>query len=197
MENSLSKIVAILLAVALLFGYPLYQQAQRHDELSQLVVHTAVTEFVDAVRTKGYITPAMYLDFNRKLGATGNQYDIQMEHLHKRYNPSYSEPADPSSFQNDFDVYFNGHYTGEIMATLFPDNTEPLNSKQRRYPKPDADLNGSGADPMTVGDFFTVKVKNVNRTMATVLFDFFTSGNTGSNTKIYIPYGGMIINEDY
>lgn len=194
MDSSLSKIVAVFIAVILLFGYPLYQQAQRQDKLTQFVVQTTVTEFVDAVRTKGYITPDMYLEFNRKLGATGNQYDIQMEHLHKRYNPLYTDPGNPTTFKDDFDTYFNGYYTKDIMGTLFPDNSEPSDSKTRRYPKLSGDDPG---DPMSVGDFFTVKVKNVNRTMATILRDFFTNGNTASNTAVYVPYGGMIINEDY
>ncbi|WP_110931529.1 hypothetical protein [Paenibacillus bouchesdurhonensis] len=197
MEGSLSKIMAIFIAVALLFGYPLYQQAQRQDELSQMVVHNAVTEFVDAVRTKGYITPRMYLELNRKLGATGNQYDIQMEHLHKRYNPVYFDPANPATFEGSFDIYFNGHYTEEIMAALFPNNTEPLDSRKRIYPVSTGDAAATRPDPMVAGDFFRVKVRNVNRTMAVILQDFFTNGNTGSNTKVYVTYGGMIINEDY
>jgi hypothetical protein len=193
MEFSLSKVIAVLIAVVLLFGYPLYQQAQRQDELTELVVHGAVTEFVDAVRTKGYITPQMYNEFNRKLGATGNQYDVQMEHMHKRYNPLYEDPSNPSSkFDNTFDIYFNGHYTEEIMNALFPTDEKTTG----RYPTINTNYSGIKADPMSVGDFFTVKVKNINRTMATILRDFFTGGNTGSNTTLYIPYGGMIINED-
>ncbi|MGG0821696.1 hypothetical protein ABE099_02375 [Paenibacillus turicensis] len=193
MEFSLSKVIAVLIAVVLLFGYPLYQQAQRQDELTELVVHGAVTEFVDAVRTKGYITPQMYNEFNRKLGATGNQYDVQMEHMHKRYNPLYADPSNPSStFDNNFDIYFNGHYTEEIMNALFPSDKNSAG----RYPTIGTNYSGIKADPMSVGDFFTVKVKNINRTMATILRDFFTGGNTGSNTTLYIPYGGMIINED-
>ncbi|OAB38445.1 hypothetical protein PGLA_20350 [Paenibacillus glacialis] len=184
MELSLSKILGIFIAVVLLFGYPLYQQALRQDELSQIVVHSAVVEFVDASRTKGYITPKMYLDFNKKLGATGNQYDIQLEHLHKKYNPDYTDPANPSSFVDSFTTYFDGHYTEEVMKILFPNNTNALDNEHRRY-------------VMAVGDFLTVKVKNNNRTMATVLQDFFTNSNTGSNIKVFMPYGGMVINEDY
>ncbi|MEF2964207.1 hypothetical protein V3851_00065 [Paenibacillus sp. M1] len=184
LEISLSKILGVFIALILMFAYPLYQQAQRQDQLSQIVVHSAVTEFVDASRTKGYITPTMYSDLTRKLGATGNQYEIEMEHLHKKYSPDYSDPANENSFKNSFTTYFDGHYTDEIMNRLFPDNTLPVNSLDRRY-------------VMTEGDFFTVKVKNINRTMATILQDFFLNGNTGDNTRIYMPYGGMVINEDY
>ncbi len=184
LELSLSKILGVFIALILMFGYPLYQQAQRQDNLSQIVAQSAVTEFVDASRTKGYITPTMYSDLTRKLGATGNQYDIAMEHLHKKYMPEYVDPADPTGFKNSFTTYFDGHYTDEIMKRLFPDNTLAIDNPERRY-------------VMAEGDFFTVKVKNINRTMATILQDFFLNGNTGDNTKIYMPYGGMVINEDY
>ncbi|KAI7257654.1 hypothetical protein KC345_g10744 [Hortaea werneckii] len=175
---------AVFIAVVLMFGYPLYQQARNQDDLSQLVVQSAVTSFVDAARTKGYITPNMYLEFNLKLGATGNRYDVQMEHLHKKYNPVYSNPADPNTFKDSFDTYYDGHYMPEIMTVLFPNTTLGADDISRRY-------------VMAEGDFFTVKVKNVNRTMATVLGDFFTGGNTSSNVKVFVPYGGMVINEDY
>lgn len=165
--------------------YPLYQQAERQDNLSQTVVHKAVTEFVDAARTKGYITPKMYLEFSQNLGATGNVFDVKMEHLHKKYNPDYADPADPNSFKNSFKDYYDGHYTEEIMEVLFPDNSaETEDSDLRRY-------------KMGAGDFFTVKVRNENRTMATIIFDFLTAGNTGDNSKIVMNYGGMVINEDW
>ncbi|MDR0271420.1 hypothetical protein [Paenibacillus sp.] len=184
LEFSLSKILGVLIALILMFAYPLYQQAQRQDTLSQIVVHSAVTEFVDAARTKGYITPAMYSDLTRKLGATGNQYEIKMEHLHKKYHPVYTDPADSKTFKDSFTTYFDGHYTDEIMKRLFPNNSLGLEDNNRRY-------------FMGEGDFFTVKAKNINRTMATVLQDFFLNGNTGDNTRVYMPYGGMILNEDY
>ncbi|ANS75346.1 hypothetical protein AWM70_12615 [Paenibacillus yonginensis] len=184
MESSISKIVGVFIALVLMFGYPLYHQALRQDNLSQIVVHSAVTEFVDAARTKGYITPQMYQDLTSKLGATGNQYQIEMEHLHKKYYPIYGDPADPADFKNSFTTFFDGHYTDEITKMMFPDNNRGLDDVSRRY-------------VMVEGDFFTVKVKNINRTMATVLQDFFLNGNTGDNTRVFMSYGGMIINEDY
>lgn len=184
MENIFSKVVAVLIAIVLLFIYPLYQQSIKQDNLSQLIVQGAVTELVDAVRTKGYISPSMYLEFNEKIGSTGNQFDIQMEHLHKKYNPDYADPANPNSFRNNFETYYDGHYTEEIMNVLFPNNLDPLNSERRLY-------------KLTEGDFFKIKAVNTNRTMATVIGDILTASNTGNNAKILVPYGGMVLNEDY
>lgn len=165
--------------------FPLYHQAEKQDALSQTVVHKAVTEFVDAARTKGYITPKMYLEFSQNLSATGNVFDIQMEHLHKKYNPEYADPSNPNTFKNSYQDYYDGHYTDEIMNVLFPENTgQPEDSDTRRY-------------KMGLNDYFNVKVKNQNRTMATVLSDFITAGNSGGFSKIFMNYGGMVINEDH
>lgn len=168
----------------MLFIYPIYQQAERQDDLSQIVAHKAATEFVDAVRTKGYITPTMYQQFFDSMAATGNVFDVQMEHLHKKYNPIHTDAANPGTFQGKYETYYDGFYTEDIMKILFPNTSDPVNSQKRRY-------------LLEVGDFFTVKVKNKNRTLATSLQDILLAGNTGDNTKIYIPYGGMVLNEDY
>lgn len=52
---------------------------------------------------------------------------------------------------------------------------------------------------MNKGDEFSVRIKNENVTVATVLFNAFTLGigGTGNNTRIYINYGGTIQEEEY
>ena len=51
---------------------------------------------------------------------------------------------------------------------------------------------------MNVGDEFTVVIKNTNTSIASMLFNTLTFGaNTGTNTKVYINYGGTIKNEEY
>ena len=52
---------------------------------------------------------------------------------------------------------------------------------------------------MNKGDEFSVRIKNENVTVATVLFNAFTLGigGTENNTLIYINYGGTIQEEEY
>ncbi|MEN1990246.1 hypothetical protein [Paenibacillus hubeiensis] len=181
--SALSKIFASILAIILLFIYPLYQSMERQDDRSQMVVQKSVTRFVDAVRTKGYVTPTMYKQFNEEIAATGNVFDIEMVHEHKLYIPVYRDPADPSTFEGKYVTDYSNFYTNDIMKVMFPDSTEPDQSETRRY-------------HLEVGDFFTVTIKNKNRTPATHLQDMLLAGSTGDNTKIFVPYGGMVINED-
>lgn len=70
-------------------------------------------------------------------------------------------------------------------------------------------LNDSGDDmvidndnkiyTMNKGDEFSVRIKNENVTIATVLFNAFTLGigGTENNTRVYINYGGTIQEEEY
>ncbi len=52
---------------------------------------------------------------------------------------------------------------------------------------------------MNKGDQFSVRLKNENVTIATVLFNAFTLGigGTENNTRIYINYGGTVAEEEY
>lgn len=79
MVDSFSKFIAILLAVALLFLFPLVEVFDKQERMAFIIAQNAVTDFVDAVRYKGYITPTMYLEFDQALHATGYTFDIEME----------------------------------------------------------------------------------------------------------------------
>lgn len=184
MSNAISKFAAVLLAVVVMYIYPAAEASQRQDDLSRIVVYNAVTQFVDAVRNKGYVSPVMYEQFLEEIQATGNEFDVQMEHLHKKYQPEYTDAANPGTFQNKFSTVYDGYYTSDIMDYIFPNTTVPKDDESRVY-------------KLTAGDFFKVTVKNVNRTAGTVMFDFVTGALTGEAAVIAFPYGGMVLNEDY
>lgn len=182
MWSYFEKVFALILALVLMFFWPISSALNKQDDISEIVVLNAVTKFVDSVRDKGFITPTMYNDFYNQLALTGNTYDIQMEHLHKRYDPVYS---DDGVFLGDFVVNYEGFYNAQIYEKLFPKNsTEGIDSPNRVY-------------KLAAGDFFYVTVKNTNRTPATLINDILTGTIHAPNEKIVIPYGGMVLNEDY
>lgn len=186
MTQSVSKFVSVILALLLLYIYPTAEGAKRQDDLSQLVVYNVVTQFVDAARLKGYITPTMYNDFLQSLHMTGNEYEIQMEHMHKKYHPEYSDAANANTFLDKYSVIYEGFYEETILDVLFPESSLPKDSDSRIY-------------RMMVGDFFKVKVKNTNVTPGTIMSDFLYGVRElyDGQTVIVFPYGGMILNEDY
>jgi len=182
--NAISKIVAAILAVMLLYVYPVADSYEKQDKISYVITNKLIVNFVDSVRNKGHITPTMYNDLEQALQLTGNTFELQMEHQHKRYTPVYTDPANPGTFQSSFEVNYDGFYHEQIMQILFPDNYKAIDDPSRVY-------------RLTVGDYFKVTVRNTNRTNATLLRDMLNQSNTGDNTTIYIPYGGMVLNEDY
>ena len=56
MGDSLITIIAIFLAAILMFVFPLMSLSERSDDISQLAVQTATTEYVDKIKTTGKMT---------------------------------------------------------------------------------------------------------------------------------------------
>lgn len=79
MSDSLITIVAIFLAAILMFIFPLLSIAERSDDISQLTVQSAVTDFVNTAKATGKITSEEYGKLLNKLSATGNTYDVEIE----------------------------------------------------------------------------------------------------------------------
>jgi len=182
MGNYLAKAFALILAILLLFIWPISTALNKQDDISGIVIMHTVTQFVDAVRDKGFITPTMYNQFADQMALTGNTYDIQMEHQHKRYDPNYS---DAGVFLGGYNVNYETFYNAQINDKLFPRNSsDRIDSPNRVY-------------KLAAGDFFSVTVKNTNRTTGTLINDILTGSINAPNEKIVIPYGGMVLNEDY
>ncbi|WP_408895181.1 hypothetical protein [Paenibacillus taichungensis] len=183
MINAASKLLAVLLAVILLYVYPAAETANRQDDMARMTVVQTVTRFVDAIRTKGYISPAMYTEFEEQMARTGNAYEISMEHLHKKYVPHYSDPMDQSTFSGTYETVQDGYYSAQIKAKLFPSSgVLALDDPGRRY-------------TLAMGDFFTVTVKNTNRTPAMLIREWLNG--SAQAAAVFTTYGGMVLNEDY
>lgn len=86
MEDSLIVIFSMILAVILMFVFPIMDTWERQDDISYMSVYATVVEFVDSVRNLGKITPDMYSQFMQSLNATGNRYEVTMEHRIRLYD---------------------------------------------------------------------------------------------------------------
>lgn len=182
MSNSVATVFAVIIAIVLILIFPVSSALNKQDDISEVVVLNAVSHFVDSVRDKGYITPTMYKEFVDQMALTGNTYDVQMVHRHKRYDPIYSNDG---IFQDGYQVNYEEFFNAQINGKIFPRNSsETIDSPNRIY-------------KFAAGDFFDVTVKNTNRTMGTLMNDFLTGGINNPNATIVIPYGGMVLNEDY
>jgi Zn finger protein HypA/HybF involved in hydrogenase expression len=80
--DAVGRYAAILLAVLLIFLFPLQYIAQAQDETMNDVVSAYTAEFTDKARHQGYITLDMYEELLQKINQTGELYDVSIETSH-------------------------------------------------------------------------------------------------------------------
>jgi len=168
MGDTLITVIAIALAAVLMFVFPLMTMSDRTDEVSQLSVETATTEFVDDVRTTGKLTLDKYQKFVDNLSATGNAYDIELELKKLDENPSKKTTQVTSSKIGE-NVYYS-IYTSQIMDEL--DKKEVLR--------------------LTEGDMFSASVKNRNTTLSQQLKNFMYKVSGNDTYTIAAQHAGVV-----
>lgn len=184
MPNPISSLFAVLLAVLVMYYVPAYQVYKKEEDLAYTNTYQVVTDFVDNVRMKGFITPKMYEDFQNRLHIGDVLYDVEMVHKHKTYVPVYNDPRNMNSFTGEYTVDYEEYYWEQIEPYLFG-SASSTNYDDRMY-------------KLEEGDYFQVYVENKTKFKSTMVFDFLTGNPGGINeVVISVPYGGMVLNEDY
>ena len=74
MEDIVQRVFAIIFAVLVFFIMPLYMTFEKRDDISYALALKITSNFVNTVKSKGYLTAEMYADFVSELGATDNIY---------------------------------------------------------------------------------------------------------------------------
>ena len=155
MGDSLITIVAVFLAAVLMFVFPLMAMSERADDISQLSVQTATTEFVNNVGSTGKLTASDYEKFLETITSTGNSFEVDIEILILDENPGVkTTQAEMTKIGENF---FYTLYTSQVEERL----------------------NNNGRITLKEGDMISVKVKNTNQTISQTLKNFFyqLSGN--------------------
>ena len=172
MGDTLITVIAIVLAAVLMFVFPLMTMSDRTDDVSQLSVETATTDFVDDVRTTGKLTMDKYSKFVENISATGNSYDVEMELNVLDENPG-KKTTQAEKTKIGENVYYT-MYTSQILDTITPSTgiTKTLALKE--------------------GDMFTASVKNTNSTLSQQLKNFFYSVTGNDTYTIAAEHGGIV-----
>ena len=168
MGDSVITIIAIFLAAILMFIFPLMALSERTDNIAELSVQTATSEFVDTVRTTGKLTMEEYEKFLGTLTATGNSFDVEMKLQQLDENPG-KKVTQAESTKIGENIYYN-IYTSQIMDRL--DIAGELKLKE--------------------GDIFSVQVKNTNKTIAQSLRGFIYSISGNNTYQIAAEHGGIV-----
>lgn len=168
MGDSLITIVAIFLAAVLMFVFPLMSMSERTDDVSQLAVQTATTDFVDKVRTTGKLTLEDYDKYVSTLGATGNTYDVDIELQLLDENPGVkTTQAEMTKIGEN--LYYS-FYTSQVEEML----------------------NDNARITLKEGDRIAVTAKNTNQTISQILKNFFYQIAGNDTYLITAQHSGIV-----
>ena len=181
MQNTATNVIAICLAVTLLFVVPLVALTERNDNVVQENVELIVEQFVNEVQNTGTITTAKYEGLENSLVATGNTYDIEMEIQHLDENPG-KKTTQANYTKIGENVYYS-EYTTQILSKLGI-GTETSGSN--------TSANSSKTIKLKEGDRIVVSVKNTNDTQAQILKGSLLSFSNAGQYTISASKTGMI-----
>lgn len=169
MSDTLITVIAIALAAILMFVFPLMTMSDRTDDVSQLAIETATTEFVDEIRTTGKITPDRYSKFIENIGSTGNTYNVEIEVRILDENPG-KKATQVETTKIGENVYYSV-YTSQIVDDYI--------DKDKTY-------------KLKEGDIVSVSVKNTNQTLSQQLKNFFYTVVGKDTYTIAASHGGIV-----
>lgn len=169
MDDILTSIIGIAIAAILMFIFPLMTMSDRTDDVSQLTVDIATTEFSDDIRKTGKITPERYSQYIENIGSTGNTYNVEIEVKVLDENPRRKTINSTTAEISD-NVYYS-IYTTQIEDVL---------RKDRDY-------------YLKEGDIVTVSAKNTNQTIAQQLKNFFYTVIGRDTYVIASSHGGLVL----
>lgn len=168
MGDSLITIVAIFLAAILMFVFPLMAMSERTDDISQLAVQTATTDFVDKVRTTGKLTSEDYDKYIQTITSTGNSFDIDIEVQILDENPGVkTTQAEMTKIGEN--LYYR-LYTSQVEEKL--DNNGRITLKE--------------------GDMVSVTIRNTNQTISQQLKNFFYQLSGNDTYQIAAQNAGIV-----
>lgn len=168
MGESLITIVAIFLSAILMFVFPLMSMSERTDDVSQLAVQTATTDFVDKVRTTGKLTLEDYDKYIGTIASTGNSFDVEIEVQQLDENPGVKTTQTESTKIGE-NLYYN-LYTSQVEEKL----------------------NQSGRITLKEGDRISVTAKNTNQTISQLLKNFFYQIAGNDTYQIAAQHSGIV-----
>ena len=168
MGDTLITVVAIFLAAILMFVFPLMTMADRTDDISNLAVQTATTEFVDNIRNTGKMTLDDYEQYLSDLTSTGNTFDVDILIQQLDENPGVKTTQAEATKIGE-NLYYN-IYTTQVVDLL--ESTGRIRLKE--------------------GDLVTVTAKNTNQTIAQMLKNFFYTISGNSQYSIAGQASGVV-----
>ncbi len=168
MGDTLTVIVAIFIAIILFLGVPLLLTADKSDNISQLAVQTATSEYVDEIRTIGKMTLDDHEKYLSTITATGNSFEVEILIQQLDENPG-KKTTQAETVKIGENLYYN-KYTTQVMD----------------------ELNNSGRIILKEGDIVSVTVKNTNKTISQLLKNMFYKVSGNEAYQILASQAGVV-----
>lgn len=104
--SAIVEIIIVVMVAGIMVGVPLFITAKGTDDAAKLAVQTAVTNFVNRVKTTGVITQEDYDNLILDLQATGNAYDteITIQKLDENLAKKSSDAKGSGTYYTIFDT---------------------------------------------------------------------------------------------
>lgn len=169
MNDAVITVLAIFIGGVLMFVFPLIDTAERNDDITQQLVQTETTEFVNNIISTGKLTNDKYEAFVYTISSTGNSYnvDIQIAVLDENANKKTSQASSSKVGENDYYTI----YTTQVLEAL--------------------DKNGD--IDLKPGDQFFTRVINDNQTIDQILKNFIFKVTGNGNAAIVAQYSGIVM----
>lgn len=168
MQSSTSTVIALFAAAVFVFVVPLVTLTERNDNVVQENVKLIVEEFVTDIKNTGELTLAKYQDFQNRLEATGNSYNIDIEIQYIDENPG--KKLEQSNYTKIGENVYYSEYTSQILDQL----------------------EDKGQIILEEGDLIYVSVSNQNSTTAQTLKSSFLSFSNDGEYVISADSSGMV-----
>lgn len=167
-EFSLGTWFLIIFGIVLVVIFPLMAISNTQDDIAQVAVQSLVSEFVNKEATKGKVTATDFNELLAKLDATGNSYDVQLEHKIMTSNPNKGNKD-----QLGENLYYSVY------------NSDIIEGSRGIY--------ANNEYTMKKGDYFICVVKNTNQTIGSqILSSIFP---VGKNTyRIAASSTALVVN---
>lgn len=119
MDNTLGVILAFLLSVVIFFIFPIYIAYEKKDDLAYATATKYVSDFVEDVKIKGYISADMYEKLKDRLRTTGNTYDIFLEHKANKIYPVEKKDKDGNVIGYDYKEVKEIYTEKQILPVIY------------------------------------------------------------------------------
>lgn len=167
MSDTFITIIAIFLAAILMFVFPLLTVSERSDDVSQLAVQSATTDFVDKVRTTGKLSLDDYDKFVQTINATGHNFNTEITAKILDENPG--KKTTQSEYTKIGENVYYVKYTTQLMEDL---KKNTLAFKE--------------------GDIISVQVENKYTTIAQQLRNFMYRVTGNESSEISAQHSGVV-----